>query len=823
MMRFIHFFKKAAPVFDIYRNLRSDTLLYRNFYCTFILFISLSIPLAEAQRGNFSSEHTVRNINQTISKGILVNSGTLPDATQDFTDYTKISDGTGRMISPDGFFILTSSDNDILDADGWGAFFNNNSMFNENRVLWMEIVVNPLSELGSFILESMIVGDMDFNFGSNNNWIDIQITGYAGEAVIAQTPQFDSFGPEPNYNVDYSIFSGLSIDRIRIDMTGTNGASFYDFNLESFTISNASTEEPEPGISIPSIVTLPASTIHSVSAILGGNIENNGGADIEEYGIVWSTTEGFDPADGHEVEMENGGDSFSSIVNLLPFETTIYYRAYATNIEGTAYGDEVSFTTENTVSAILDESEGWRMLSIPAGILLSDFLDPIWTQGEGIANVKASFGTPNVYTWSTNVDGNDKADWVAVPDLNTTLPAGRGMLVYVYQDDEPGQTGVFEKTLPLTGSEYPSGTSPELNENSEGWTLLGNPFASPIVFSQIAPSNIGITVYVWDPNTETGDGGTEPEQSTGSWKTWNGTSGDLTDGQIAPFQAFFVVNTLAGASVYFTQQSKTGAAVPFLGKRQNEASFVRLELRGNGMSNSAWLEFGSNGSFEKTEYDAIQLTPLSQQYALLATEKSDEGLLDIGRFPEFMDESAAGIPLHVSATQSGRYTLKVTNHEVSGLNHYLNDLQTGQSMMLKEGLEYEFMLQEAAKIPADPFTLLQNGLQMQKTGNHRFVISQQPLDEPGGTGLPETYVLNQNYPNPFNPTTIISYELPVSSEIRLEVFDLTGRQVTTLAEGKVNAGSHRVTFDGNNLSSGVYIYRLQAGSTLLTKKLTLIK
>ena len=89
--------------------------------------------------------------------------------------------------------------------------------------------------------------------------------------------------------------------------------------------------------------------------------------------------------------------------------------------------------------------------------------------------------------------------------------------------------------------------------------------------------------------------------------------------------------------------------------------------------------------------------------------------------------------------------------------------------------------------------------------------------------LPEIFTLNQNYPNPFNPTTVISYELPQSVNVRLEVFDMAGRQVATLISGQVAAGRHTVNFDASNLSSGVYLYRLQAGSQLQTRKLTILK
>lgn len=85
------------------------------------------------------------------------------------------------------------------------------------------------------------------------------------------------------------------------------------------------------------------------------------------------------------------------------------------------------------------------------------------------------------------------------------------------------------------------------------------------------------------------------------------------------------------------------------------------------------------------------------------------------------------------------------------------------------------------------------------------------------------FALQQNYPNPFNPSTNISFDLPQSSNVTLEVFDMMGKRVATLVNGRVAAGSHQVTFNATNLASGIYIYRLNAGSFVQTRKLTLIK
>ena len=89
--------------------------------------------------------------------------------------------------------------------------------------------------------------------------------------------------------------------------------------------------------------------------------------------------------------------------------------------------------------------------------------------------------------------------------------------------------------------------------------------------------------------------------------------------------------------------------------------------------------------------------------------------------------------------------------------------------------------------------------------------------------LPVRYALEQNYPNPFNPSTTIRYSLPHKSQVLLAVYNTLGQQVVTLVRGQQEAGSYEVKFDGSNLASGVYFYRLQAGGFLEAKKLVIAK
>ena len=89
--------------------------------------------------------------------------------------------------------------------------------------------------------------------------------------------------------------------------------------------------------------------------------------------------------------------------------------------------------------------------------------------------------------------------------------------------------------------------------------------------------------------------------------------------------------------------------------------------------------------------------------------------------------------------------------------------------------------------------------------------------------LPAHYQLEQNHPNPFNPSTTIAYEISSSAHVAVRVYDILGREVVTLIDGVQNPGSYRVTLDASHMVSGVYFYRLEAGSFVSVKKMLLLK
>ena len=108
------------------------------------------------------------------------------------------------------------------------------------------------------------------------------------------------------------------------------------------------------------------------------------------------------------------------------------------------------------------------------------------------------------------------------------------------------------------------------------------------------------------------------------------------------------------------------------------------------------------------------------------------------------------------------------------------------------------------------------------SGTHYWLCSGEGISKNENT-LPTDYSLSQNYPNPFNPETQIKYALPKAKQVKIVVCNILGAEVTTLVNEYKQAGNYNVTFNGSNLASGVYFYKITAGQFTDVKKMLLIK
>jgi hypothetical protein len=101
-------------------------------------------------------------------------------------------------------------------------------------------------------------------------------------------------------------------------------------------------------------------------------------------------------------------------------------------------------------------------------------------------------------------------------------------------------------------------------------------------------------------------------------------------------------------------------------------------------------------------------------------------------------------------------------------------------------------------------------------------VSSTAVDDPT-LGLPPGYVLSANYPNPFNPKTHFMFLMPRDEHVRISIHSVAGEEVATVIDGRVAAGEHEVFFDGSNLATGVYYYRMTAAGFTVARKMLLLK
>ena len=95
--------------------------------------------------------------------------------------------------------------------------------------------------------------------------------------------------------------------------------------------------------------------------------------------------------------------------------------------------------------------------------------------------------------------------------------------------------------------------------------------------------------------------------------------------------------------------------------------------------------------------------------------------------------------------------------------------------------------------------------------------------EPVAAGIPNKFSLHQNYPNPFNPVTKIKFDIAKNTNVKLRIYDVTGREVLKITDAYMTAGSYSFQWNASQFASGIYFYRLDAGEYSEIKKMILVK
>ena len=453
-------------------------------------------------------------------------------------------------------------------------------------------------------------------------------------------------------------------------------------------------------------------------------------------------------------------------------------------------------------------AQGWRFLANPFNALsLNDYLSPLWTQGFTGSDFPGA-ASSNVLTYNGSA-------WTSVANQSDNMHVGSGYAVGVYANDTFGETGGFPKTVTVTGTPTYVSVGAPLN-GEDTYALIGNPFPFSVDFDAFDKTGMADIVYVYDYEPA-GSAEGDVANAPGVYRAWNGTAGSLSGGHIAPFQGFLVYQDEAGATLNMELADRSSPAV-FRGKEVERRSF-EIVLKGNGLYSSAWVDISEAASLGLDSKDAFKLSTFDTQQARLYTVSGDVAL-DINHLPV---SDLIEIPLGIESTKSGMMTLERGTWDIpADWSVYVRDSQTGSTRELKagEGMEVEptIVARKAAT---------SNQIEMVSVTSPRYVLIVDPLNttstKDDGRGTMDEFTLLQNYPNPFNPSTQIRFTLQSSHVTRLTVYDILGREVAVLVNGTMSAGSHTVTFDASQLTSGVYLYKLEAGGETMIRRMTLIK
>ena len=478
----------------------------------------------------------------------------------------------------------------------------------------------------------------------------------------------------------------------------------------------------------------------------GGSFDNSG-----SFNVITNVTIGS----GSNLQIESGASISAGTIILNDGATYI-------NLSSSAPSLQVMRTISGT--------EGWRMLAAPNNVNVgSMFAAPFVTQGFVGSNYPSL--QPNLLWWDETSQGTSLQAW---RKDSVAVKLGRGYMDYVFNGAQrPDQPVTYSDALPLTmtatGTENPLNptafdfsvtattrsagshdtTFVDTNAVDYGWNLVGNPTPSTINWNAVSgwtKTNMDGTIYVWDP-------------ATSGYRSWNGTTGNLGSGLIAPFQAFWVKANAASPSLKCNNGVKTSGG-SFLGKMaagntkltsvpsestgQNNMNIadlaslqkstsgntdtsiagatpvLGLELAANGLRTQAYLMFSHSGKVTYDPFDAFSLVPLSDNYLILySVAGTGQPAMQIQNLPDTGYIQPFAIPLYVGGTVggeplSGSFSLswKLHGQLPTGWNILLMDDGTGTATSMTEAGELTFQY----TTPSDLISSSSSSLLPKKSG-----------------------------------------------------------------------------------------------------------
>ncbi len=233
---------------------------------------------------------------------------------------------------------------------------------------------------------------------------------------------------------------------------------------------------------------------------------------------------------------------------------------------------------------------------------------------------------------------------------------------------------------------------------------------------------------------------------------------------------------------------------------------------------------GSDLTSTLTLDDNVQLLIPGKSYSSFSLKNGTEDFVSKDLFLngdyEFSFSSS------IMGSEDGKYVLKVGKWGdiPSDLMILVEDLVDQKVYELDENWEISFDYSNNLIDRKESFYSKVDLIQPRKENRYVFkFVSKQQYIEDEEVDTPDELTLNQNYPNPFNPLTTLSFYIPEAAEVRLSVFNIVGQPVALLINQSMAVGEHKVDWDASDMPSGMYIYQLEVGTKIMTRKMTLVK
>lgn len=731
---------------------------------------------------------------------------------------------------------------------------------------------NSLTSTGGTVVLSETDGTLGSITDNADGTYSATLTSSTSIVTSTITGTLDAVAITDEAEVEFAAFSHIWISQLGSAAAATDWDDATNWNVPSIPTASSVVlipASPSVGNEFP-VVDVDNTTIASLSIESGAQVTVSGSITFTVTGDV--TGDGDILGSNNDI-LEVGGDldvpnaSLGTLIFNGSSEQTVTSPSSFVNVEidnSTTVNATDNFTVSGTLTLTDGEflipsgknliantqsytsgtlrfqraitgDMGWRMISSPVSSTYGDFLDGVLTQGYDGAfyDVNSSPGDtlqPNVLTYLENFPGTDNQRYRA-PTSATSLTEGQGIWVFFfgdiaadsrYNDPLPDTLDVNGQEFQFAGTEVDFGVTYTTTADS-GWNFIGNPFGATIDWddeSNWTKTNIESTIYIWDPAANSGNG---------EYLTWNGTTGTLGSGLIAPFQGFWIKANDTSPSLIVDKEVKTTGG-NFIRKLNTQtAPVIELVASINGLSKRTNLMFSEDGERDRDSKDGVRLVPFSTSHVEFYSLLPSGEQLVINNLP-LNFTNRIKIPIVLNAFENGVPVVgqfEITMNGQKALPEEwlvtLIDNSTGEhfNLLEQENLKVNHTTKGKLIANSNPTSPSYSHKSKSNTQSSRFTL--QISTEEIEANIPQSIYLDQNYPNPFNPTTQIPFGLDEDSEVTLEVFDILGRKVSTLFSGSKTAGNHQVTFDSANLASGIYIYRLTTPNSVLIKKLTFIK